>query len=106
MSNADDSEEAFLKQLMAMDLRWTWLISRRKCCPKSRMTRSSEPDATRREAAQLLASGGKEEVLAWVLEWAKTREEDWRRAERLSDALREIRETRDATLQDDSSTSN
>tara|TARA_B100000780_G_C20972689_1_gene388388 strand:- start:323 stop:628 length:306 start_codon:yes stop_codon:yes gene_type:complete len=63
-----------------------------------------QPDATRREAAQLLASGGKEKVLAWVLEWAKTREEDWRRAERLSDALREIRETRDATLQDDSST--
>ncbi len=38
-----------------------------------------------------VASGCKEEILAWVLEWAKTREEDWRRAERLSDALRDIR---------------
>ena len=96
MSDADDSEEDFLKQLMAMDLAdLTEVLSQIK-------DDEELPDAIRRGAAQLMASGSKEEVLAWVLEWATTREEDWRRAERLSDALLEIRAMRDATLQDES----
>eukprot|EP00964_Phaeocystis_antarctica_P064265 scaffold38645_cov57-Phaeocystis_antarctica.AAC.1 len=97
MSDADDSEEDFLKQLMAMDL------ADLKTEVLSQIKDDEElPDAIRRGAAQLMASGSKEEVLAWVLEWAKKREGDWRRAERLSDALLEIRAMRDATLQDES----
>ena len=92
MSDAED----FLKQLMAMDLAdLTEVLSQIK-------DDEELPDAIRRGAAQLMASGSKEEVLAWVLEWAKKREGDWRRAERLSDALLEIRAMRDATLQDES----